>query len=156
MITLHEDLRPDLDAIRALYAASPLRRPIHDPARMAKMFEASNVVLTAYEDGHLVGILRGWTDGVYDGYICDLAIHPGRQKAGVGRQLLRKALDQDPGIQWVLLASPIAEHYYGHVGWEKLENGWRVPRQGWTPGSYAAFQDEHADLAARATLSPST
>ena len=149
-LTFHLDRIPEVEAIRALYAASPLRRPIHDPERIRRMYEGSNVVVSAYAGDRLVGVLRGWTDFVYDGYICDLAIHPAFQKAGIGRRLLDLAMGLGEGIQWVLLASPIARDYYAHVGWEKVENGWRTSRVGWNPGSLEAFQAEHADLAARA------
>jgi GNAT superfamily N-acetyltransferase len=149
-LTFHLDRRPAVDAIRALYAAAPLRRPIHEPERIGRMFEGSNVVITAYAGDRLVGLLRGWTDFVYDGYVCDLAIHPEWQKAGVGRRLLDLAKGLGEGIQWVLLASPIAKDYYAHVGWEQVANGWRFVRQGWNPASLEDYQAEHAALAAKA------
>ncbi|GLH72796.1 N-acetyltransferase [Geothrix limicola] len=149
-ITYHPDCCPGVEAIRALYAAAPLRRPVHQPERIRRMFEGSNVVISAFVGERLVGLLRGWTDFVYDGYICDLAIHPAYQNAGVGRRLLDEALRIGDGVQWVLLASPIAKDYYAHVGWEKVENGWKVARGGWNPPSLEAFQAEHADLAAKA------
>ena len=149
-LSFHLDHRPDVEAIRALYAASPLRRPIHDSERIRRMFEGSNVVISAYAGDRLVGLLRGWTDFVYDGYLCDLAIHPEFQKAGVGRRLLDLVQGLGEGVQWILLASPLARDYYAHVGWERVENGWKLPRNGWNPGSMEAFQTEHADLAAKA------
>jgi GNAT superfamily N-acetyltransferase len=148
--SFHVDRHPTLEAIRALYAAAPLRRPIHDSDRIRRMFEGSNVVISAYDGDRLVGLLRGLTDFVYDGYVCDLAVHPAFQKAGVGRRLLDMALKLGDGIQWVLLASPIARDYYAHVGWEKVENGWRISRDGWNPGSMEDYQAQHADLAAKA------
>lgn len=155
MIAFSRSRRPEVDAIRALYAAAPLRRPIHEPQRIAKMFESSNVVLSAWDDerdGRLVGLLRGWTDFAWDGYICDLAIHPAYQKQDIGRRLLELARATAPGIQWVLLASPIAKDYYAHLGWEAIPNGWELGREGWsyhscTPEEFGA---QHADLAARA------
>ena len=149
-LSFHLDRRPEVDAIRALYAASPLRRPIHEPERIRRMFEGSNVVISAYAGDRLVGLLRGWTDFVYDGYVCDLAIHPTLQKAGVGRRLLDLAMGLGAGIQWVLLASPIARDYYAHLGWQKVESGWSLSREGWNPGSVDDFQAQYADLAARA------
>jgi len=149
-LTYHLDRRLEVGAIRALYAAAPLRRPIHDPDRIRRMFEGSNVVISAYEGERLVGLLRGWTDFAFDGYVCDLAIHPAYQKARVGRRLLDLAMGLGEGVQWVLLASPIAKDYYAHVGWEKVENGWRMARGGWNMPSIEAFQAEHVDLAARA------
>ena len=149
-LSFHLDRRPEVEAIRALYAASPLRRPIHDPERIRRMFEGSNVVSSAYLGDRLVGLLRGWTDFAYDGYVCDLAIHPEVQKAGVGRRLLDLAQGLGEGIEWILQASPLARDYYAHIGWEKVENGWRLPRKGWKAGSIEAFQAEHAALAAKA------
>ena len=148
-LTFHSDRQPDVEAIRALYAASPLRRPIHDTERIQRMFEGYNVVLTAFHGGRLVGVLRGWTDFAHDGYVCDLAIHPDFQKAGIGRRLLDLAQGLGEGIEWVLQASPIARDYYAHLGWEPIRNGWRLARSGWNPGPLEAFQIEHADLAAR-------
>ena len=142
--------RPSLDAIRALYAASPLRRPIGDPTRIAKMFEHANVVIGAWDGERLVGLLRGWTDFAFDGYICDLAIHPVYQKQGVGRRLLDEATALGPDIRWVLLASPIAKDYYGHLGWEPLSNAWLLPRTGAALPEYADFVAAFADLAAKA------
>jgi GNAT superfamily N-acetyltransferase len=149
-LSFHLDRVPDVEAIRALYAASPLRRPIHDPERIRRMFEGSNVVLSAYAGERLVGLLRGWTDFVYDGYVCDLAIHPEYQKAGVGRRLLELVQSLGEGIQWVLLASPLARDYYAHLGWGRIENGWSLRRQGWNPGPMEEFQARYAELAAKA------
>ncbi len=149
-LTFHQDRRPSVDAIRALYAASPLRRPIGDPARIGRMFEHANVILTAYDGERLVGLLRGWTDHAFDGYICDLAIHPSYQKQRVGKRLLDEATALSPDIRWVLLASPIAKDYYGHLGWEALSNAWLWPRAGGAMPDYASYQAEFAELAARA------
>ena len=30
-----------------------------------------------------------------------------------------------------LRASKIAAQYYEHLGWQKIENGWFVPREAW-------------------------
>ncbi len=124
------DLRPEPASIAALYRASPLYRPVEDVERIARMYAGSNIVLTAWEGERLVGILRGWTDFAYDGYICDLAVDPDCQKAGVGRELLDRARALGPQIQFVLRASKIAADYYQHLGWQKIENGWFWPRSG--------------------------
>jgi GNAT superfamily N-acetyltransferase len=150
MITLHHDRRPALDAIRALYAASPLRRPVGDLDRIRKMFEHANVVISAYDGERLVGLLRGWTDFAFDGYVCDLAIHPGHQKQGLGRRLLEEAAALGPDIHWILLASPIAKHYYEHLGWQAIAGAWELPRPSGAMPDYEAYQAEFADLAARA------
>jgi GNAT superfamily N-acetyltransferase len=127
-ITYRSDSRPDAATIADLYRRSPLYRPVDDVDRIAAMYGGANVVLTAWDGETLVGILRGWTDGAYDGYVCDLAVAPEHQKTGVGRELLDLALKQNWRIQWVLRASRIASAYYEHLGWQKIENGWLWPR----------------------------
>ncbi len=130
MIVYRSDRRPDAADIAALYRGSPLNRPVDDVDRIRRMYEGSNCVLTAWDGERLVGILRGWTDGAFDGYVCDLAIAPDCQKLGIGRALLDQAIALSPQVQWVLRASKIAERYYEHVGWQKIENGWVWPRKG--------------------------
>jgi ribosomal protein S18 acetylase RimI-like enzyme len=128
MISYRSDSRPDVQTIVDLYKAAPLNRPIDDPDRIRKMYENSNLVLTAWDGERLAGILRGWHDGAFDGYICDLAVHPDYQKQGVGAKLLELAREGLPEVQWVLTASRFAAEYYRHVGWQKIENGWKWPR----------------------------
>src|SRR5579884_428125 len=129
MITYRSDVRPDATAVAELYRSSPLHRPVDDVARIARMYDGSTVVLSAWDGGRLVAILRGWTDGAYDGYICDLAVHPEYQKLGIGRQMLRRTHAFDPRIQWILIASKLAHDYYLHVGWQRIRNGWYWPRE---------------------------
>lgn len=120
---------PSARAIASLYEDARLPRPAHDQDRLRRMYEASNVIHTAWMGERLVGILRGWTDGVFEGYVCDLAVHPDVHGQGVGRELLRMALGQDPHIQWSLRADAASREFYAHLGWERLEHGWVWPRQ---------------------------
>ena len=129
MITYRDDIKPDAQIIVDLYHAAPLIRPVDDVDRIRRMYAGSNLVVTAWEGERLIGILRGWLDGAFDGYVCDLAVDPAFQKQGVGAKLLDFAEQGRPEIQWVLRASKIAAQYYEHIGWKKIENGWFCPRQ---------------------------
>ena len=121
--------RPDARTIADLYRAAELRRPIDDVDRIARMYAGSPLVVTAWDGTRLVGIVRGWTDGAFDGYICDLAVHPEFQTRGIGRELLRLCVSQSSSqVRWVLRASVIAATYYEHLGWQRIENGWYWPR----------------------------
>lgn len=123
------DVRPDAAVIAQLFSAAPLNRPVDDIERIGRIYAASNIVVTAWEGTRLVGILRGWTDGAFDGYICDLAVLPDVQRQGVGSKLLQLATSGKPDVQFVVRASQIARDYYEHLGWQKIENGWFLPRQ---------------------------
>lgn len=128
------DTVPSPEAIAALYDAAQLRRPTADLDRLKRMFQGSNIVLTCWDEAaeppRLAGLLRGWTDYAYDGYVCDLAVHPEYQRRGIGEELLRRVKSIGaPEVQWLLLASVIAKGYYAHVGWEAVANAWKWPRE---------------------------
>ena len=133
-IEYRQDRLPSAAEIIRLYDAAPLYRPTKDADRIQRMYEGSNVVWTAWDmaepgNARLVGILRGWTDGAYDGYVCDLAVDPACQKQGIGRELLdRLTAHYGPHVQWVLRASKIAAQYYEHLGWHPITNGWSWAR----------------------------
>jgi ribosomal protein S18 acetylase RimI-like enzyme len=131
MITYRDEIRPEAAVIADLYQAAPLNRPIKDVERIRRMYAGCNLVLTAWDGERLVGILRGWTDEAYDGYVCDLAIHPLYQKHGIGKELLERVRAGRPQVQFVLRASVIAKEYYEHLGWRRIENGWYWPREPW-------------------------
>ena len=150
MTTVRAHHRPELEAIRRLYAASPLRRPIQEIPRLQAMFDHANVIHSAWDGDRLVGLLRGWTDGAFDGYVCDLAIHPQYQKTGVGRCLLDLLAPDYPDVRWILLASPLAKDYYAHVGWSALDNAWALTRSGGALPSYEEYVAQNAELAAQA------
>lgn len=128
VIAYSAEERPDGATIARLYRAAQLRRPVDDPDRIARTYVGSPLVISAWDGPRLVGILRGWTDGAYDGYVCDLAVDPEYQAQGIGRELLRQCVSGSPDVQWVLRASLIAREYYAHVGWARIENGWYWPR----------------------------
>lgn len=129
MIEYRTDVIPAAATLIELFRAAQLNRPLDDPERIAQMYAASNLVVSAWAGDRLVGVLRGWTDGAFDGYVCDLAVHPEFQQSGVGRALLDQVRAERPQVQFVLRASQIAREYYQHLGWQKIENGWFQPRQ---------------------------
>jgi GNAT superfamily N-acetyltransferase len=138
MVTFRSDVHPPLESIISLYCAAPLYRPIDDLERMRRMFEGSNVVLTAWDGDALVGVLRGITDGAYTTYVCDIAVHPDHQRSGIGRKLLEQVVSTYPQTGVVLQAARTAADYYHHIGWQKVENGWQHPRPRWTmPSAYS-------------------
>ena len=128
-IKYKSNIKPDASLIADLYRKSKLNRPVDDLVRLQKMYNDSNIVLSAWDGDKLVGILRGWTDSSYDGYICDLAIDPDFQKNSIGKELLNQAIKKYPKAQFILRASEIASEYYKHIGWDKVENGWYFARE---------------------------
>ena len=57
---------------------SGLNRPIEDRARVERMLAHANLILTARQDGRLVGFARALTAGGFCGYLSDLAVAKAR------------------------------------------------------------------------------
>lgn len=112
-----------------LYRNAGLPRPIDDPDRIERMFAGSNLVISAWENGKLIGVSRSITDGAWSCYLADLAVLSDYQRAGVGRKLVEKTREAAGDESMVLLLSvPEAMEYYPKIGMEKLENAfifWR-------------------------------
>lgn len=93
------------------------RRPADSPERIAAMLAHANLVITARDDGKLVGVSRSVTDFTYCCYCSDLAVDRDYQGRGIGRQLLeatKAALH--PKATLYLIAAPKAISYYEHIG----------------------------------------
>ena len=116
--------------IIAVFDSSGITRPTHDPARIRRMFDHANLVVSAWHDGELVGLARTLTDFSYCAYLSDLAVRREYQHQKIGRQLI-EITRQEVGEQAMLLllsAAP-AMGYYPKVGFERVENGFIIPRK---------------------------
>ena len=83
-----------LDQIIELYDKAGLPRPTHDQERIQKMYDSSNLIVTAWDGDILVGVSRSITDWVWSCYLADLAVDPGYQQSGIGRELVRLTKDK--------------------------------------------------------------
>lgn len=117
----------DIDKVIELYRASTLgeRRPVDDRERMTEMLQNANLVITAWDNGQMVGIARSLSDFSYVTYLADLAVRQSHQRHGIGKQLIqqtREAAGEQSSI--VLLAAPAAERYYPRIGFTQHGSAW--------------------------------
>ncbi len=113
-----------------LYRDSGLPRPIDDEDRIGRMLAGSNLIVTAREDGRLIGISRSITDGAWSCYLADLAVATSHQKAGIGRKLIELTKEGAGEESMVLLLSvPTALEYYPKIGMERLDNAFIIWRE---------------------------
>ncbi|KSU86228.1 GCN5 family acetyltransferase [Bacillus sp. VT 712] len=113
----------------SVFASSGIKRPIQDVARIQKMIDHANLLITAWDGEKLIGIARCVTDFSYCCYVSDLAVCKEYQQKGIGKTLLNKikeeATDQSAII---LLSAPSAVEYYPHIGFEQVDVAFRIPR----------------------------
>jgi len=123
------DILPTTDQVIALYNKAALPRPTNDPERIQKMYENSNLVVTAWDNELLVGVSRSITDWVWSCYLADLAVDPGYQKEGIGRKLIALTKEKLGEQSMILLLSvPTAMTYYPKVGFAKEDRAFMISR----------------------------
>jgi GNAT superfamily N-acetyltransferase len=120
----------NLDEMLALYRASGINRPVEDRERMAVMLASANLLLTARDNGRLVGLARCLTDRAYVVYICDLLVDREFQQQGIGKALLAAVQHETgPRVQQLLRSAASAMQYYPKVGFTAVDNAFHIQRQ---------------------------
>lgn len=127
---LEPDLTPDdfIDILQRSTLAA--RRPVDDRATIAGMLAQADIVLTAREEGLLVGVSRAITDFHYCTYLSDLAVDEAFQRQGIGKELLRRT-HAAAGLNTtlILLAAPQAASYYPQIGMTPHNSCWIIPQR---------------------------
>ncbi len=117
------------EAVIEVYDSSGLNRPTNDPARIQKMLDNSNLIISAWDGEKLVGVARSFTDFCYATYLSDLAVRMDYQKQQIGKQLITLTKENvGDGSLLLLLSVPGAMDYYPKVGFKKVENGFIILR----------------------------
>ena len=82
----------DQAEVVALWEACELTRPWNDPATdiAIKVDHSPDLFLVAEEDGRVIGTVMVGYEG-HRGWINYLAVHPARQRGGLGRALMSEA-----------------------------------------------------------------
>lgn len=128
-ITYQLDTTPETDVIIDLYNSAGLNRPTTDKERIAKMYANSNLIVTAWDKGKLVGISRSLTDFCYCCYLSDLAVRDEYKSTGIGKNLIaltkEKIGDQ---TMLLLLSAQSAMEYYPKVNFQRVNNGFIINR----------------------------
>lgn len=131
-LTYSTEKKPTAAQIIELYDNAGLPRPINDKERIQKMFDNSNLVITAWDNDLLVGVSRSITDWVWCCYLSDLAVRNEYKKQGIGKQLINLTKEKVGEQSMVLLLSvPTAMEYYPKVGFVKQESSFIINRAEW-------------------------
>ena len=86
-------------------------------------YKNSLLVLAAYENDDLIGIIRVVGDGSTVVFVQDILVFPGRQRQGVGTALLKAVLDRYPDVRQIQLTTdntPQTIAFYKSMGFTEL------------------------------------
>lgn len=109
----------DWDELSRLYLAAPLGHK--RPEDLEAVFGRSMFRLFVRDGGRLVGAGRALADGIDCAYICDIAVHPGHQGTGVGKEIVSRLVELSRGHRKILLyAVPGREPFYARFGFRRM------------------------------------
>ncbi len=111
------------EEILGLYTSVGWTAYTEDPAALRRGYENSLLVLGAYEDGNLAGIIRAVGDGATVVFIQDILVFPEYQRKGIGSALLQAVLDKYAGVRQVELVTDNTEKtvaFYQSMGFHDL------------------------------------
>ena len=112
-----------------IYRRSGINRPVDDLARMQRMLENSNLIVSAWDGERLAGVARCFADYGWVCYLSDLAVDRADQRSGVGRTLIARLREHiGAQCQLVLLSAPAAMEYYPKVGFQRATHAYFIPR----------------------------
>ena len=131
MITYTDSHDIDLDQLSVLFNAVGWERRTANRDRLAQLVRGSLWVVSALADGKLVGFARAVSDGATNAYVSTVAVLPGYQGRGIGREIMRRLIAGHDGIQFVLHANDNAYPFYLHLdlGFEPISNMLYRPRK---------------------------
>jgi ribosomal protein S18 acetylase RimI-like enzyme len=90
-----------------------------DAARVGAAFDGSNLIITARDEGRLVGVGRALTDFVRHCFLATLAVDPDASGQGIGRALIAHVHEAAGGADKIVLflnSAPGAVRFYERIG----------------------------------------
>ena len=106
-----------------LYAAAGWIAYTENPAALRQGFERSLLVLAAYEENHLLGIIRIVGDGATVVFIQDILVYPEHRRKGIGTALLQAVLNRYQHVRQIELVTDNTEEtvaFYRSLGFRDL------------------------------------
>lgn len=79
-------------------------------------FINSTLVISAWENGRLVGAVRVLSDKIVRSVIYDLVIDPGYRNKGIGKELIRRCIEHFPNSEWLVQTEKHISGYYEKIG----------------------------------------
>ena len=134
-----DQTRINWNELSELYRIAPLGRKLPDHLKL--VFSNSKFKCFVYHGNVLVGAGRGLADGEDCSYLCDIAVHPGYQGLGLGKEIVQNLVRLSEGHRKIILyANPGKEGFYAKLGFKKMNT------------AMAIFQNE-AEMMANGTIS---
>ena len=115
----------DWTELSEMYRLAPLGNK--SPEWLRTAFSNSMFKCLARDAGRLVAAGRAVADGVDCSYLCDIAVHPAHQGAGLGREVIQRLVNRSCGHRKILLyAVPGKEAFYQRFGFRRMRTAMAI------------------------------
>jgi len=94
----------DIEDVYQVLSTNGWAHRVPDVEYLRRIVEASQRSCVAIEGGKVVGFARAITDGLSNGYLSMVVVAEPHRRQGVGKALVKRIVDSDPQITWVLRA----------------------------------------------------
>ena len=111
------------EEIRHLYSEVGWTAYTENMPALEQGYKNSLLVLAAYENNELLGIIRAVGDGFTIVFVQDLLVFPEKQQQGIGTALLKAVLDKYPNVRQIELATdntPKTVAFYKSLGFSEF------------------------------------
>ena len=127
MIEYREAGPDDYETVRQFLADNGWEKRVADLERFQKMMMNASRAVVALDGGRVVGFARAITDGASNGYIGTVAVEENRRGQGIGRQMVKRLMGDDPQITWVLRAGHGSDKFGKRWVSDRRKSRWSEP-----------------------------
>lgn len=91
-------------------------------------FKNSTLVISAWEDNKLLGVVRVLSDKTVRSVIYDLVVDPDFRGKGIGRELIKRCIQHYPNSEWLVQTEEGITGFYEKLGFDRYKNSvLRIP-----------------------------
>jgi Acetyltransferases len=94
----------------------------HDNSWFKIPFTNSTLVISAWENDCLVGVVRVLSDTFGRSVIYDLVVLPEYQNKGIGTELIKRCIERFPNSEWLVQTTEKNIKYYEKFGFKIYED----------------------------------
>jgi len=121
----YNDTKKDLSAeqIHRLFVAVGWSDGLETPEMLKNYnipFINSALVISAWDDGRLVGAVRVLSDKMFRCVIYDLLVLPEYQNSGIGKELVRRCIGHYPNSEWLVGCDRKNIGFYKKLGFSDI------------------------------------
>lgn len=109
------------EKVRRFLSENGWEKRVADDEKFRKMMDNADRTVIAFDGERVVGFARALCDDVSNGYIGTVAVAEDKRGQGIGREMVRRLIGDNPEITWVLRAGHGSREFWEKMGYKVSE-----------------------------------